>query len=104
MFWRDGAFHVEGSGDKDDRPDAETVFLALLDRMTAEGQALSHNSRAGNYAPTQLLSRPERFGYRKPDFVQAMQALLSRGEIRIEEYGRPSHRMNRIVRGEPIPF
>jgi RecA-family ATPase len=105
LRWRDGVLSAEmETGDGDDRPDAEAVFMVLLDKMIAEGQSLSHNSRAGNYAPKLFLSRPERQGYRLPDFTRAMQALLSMGEIQIEEYGRPSHRGQRIIRGVPVPF
>jgi RecA-family ATPase len=101
LFWRDGAFHTYGSARDDDRPDAESVFLALLDKMAAEGQMLSPNARAGNYAPKMFMARPERHGYRLPDFVRAMQSLMSKRDIRVEEQGRPSHRVSRIVRGEP---
>ena len=105
LRWHDGVLSAErGNGADIDRPDAEMVFLTLLDRMTAEGQTLSHNSRAGNYAPKVFLNRPDRHRYRQKDFERAMQSLLEVREIRIEEYGRPSHRGQRIVRSEEPPF
>lgn len=105
LRWHDGVLSAEGGNAEDQvRPDAEAVFLALLDKMIAEGQTLSPNSRAGNYAPKLLMNRPDRHGYRIRDFERAMQALLEIRDIRIEEYGRPSHRGQRIVRGEAAPF
>jgi hypothetical protein len=105
LRWRDGVLGTQGeTGDGAERPDPETVFLALFDKMIEEGQSLSHNTRAGNYAPKAFLSRRERWGYRLPDFARAMQSLLERREIRIEEYGKPSKRMQRIVRDIPPPF
>jgi len=41
---------------------------------------------------------------RRPDFERAMQSLFAKGEIRIEDYGKPSKRMQRIVRDSPLPF
>jgi RecA-family ATPase len=105
LRWHDGVFTAEtGVGDDLDRPDAQTVFLALLDKMTAEGQTLSHNTRAGNYAPKAFLSRQDRWGYRLPDFERSMQLLFQRGEIRIQPYGKPSKQMQRIERGTSTPF
>ena len=105
LLWRDGAFHASTeAGGEDDRPDAETVFLALLDKMTAEGQTLSHKSpQAGNYAPKVFTLRPERRGYRRSDFERALQNLFSMGEIAVEEYGPPSDRRGKIVRAENAP-
>jgi RecA-family ATPase len=99
LRWRDGVFSTGGGvGLGDDRPDAATVFLAQLAKMTEEGQSLSHNHRAGNYAPRVFLDRREHWGYRQKDFERAMQSLFERGEIRVEGYGPPSKRMQRIVR------
>jgi RecA-family ATPase len=105
LRWHDGVLSAEAeTGDSEPRHDAETVFLELLDKMIAEGQTFSHNSRAGNYAPKLFARRPERQGYRVADFDRAMQALLAMHEIKIEGYGPPSHPKQRLVRGEPVPF
>jgi AAA domain len=98
LRWHDGVISHVTYGDEAERPDAEIVFLRLLDKMTAEGQTLSHNVHAGNFAPRQFATRPERRAYKQADFARALQALLSREEIRIEEYGRPSSPKERIVR------
>jgi RecA-family ATPase len=104
--WSDGVFVTDADTCEDrPRPDAETVFLAILDKTTSEGQVLSHSSRAGNYAPKVFITRPERQGYRQPDFLKAMQSLLSKGDIRIEDYGRSGDRRKRLARGGPtLPF
>jgi RecA-family ATPase len=97
LRWVRGTLVTEYEID-DRRPDANTVFLSLLDKMTEEGQNLSSNSRAGNYAPRVFLKRPGRWDYRLRDFEKAMQELFSMGEIRLEPYGRPSNQSMRIVR------
>jgi RecA-family ATPase len=102
LFWHKGVFKTAGGEASDGpKPDAQTVFLTLLDQMAGEGQTLSHKARAGNYAPKMFLTRPERWGYRRSDFERAMQELFKIGDIRIEEYGKASSRMERIVRGSP---
>ncbi len=103
LRWHDGVLSAEREGHDDERPAPETVFLTVLDKMTGEGQTLSPNSRAGNYGPKLFLRRPERNGYRVADFERAMQSLLAMGEIGIEEYGRPTHRAQRIVRSVLAP-
>ena len=107
LRWHDGVFGTGAvGGDGSEKPSVENVFLALLDKMTAEGQALSHNARAGNYAPRLMRNRPERAGYQVNDFERAMQALFAMGDIRIEEYGKPSDRREEIIRSVRVesPF
>jgi hypothetical protein len=72
--------------------------MELLDKMTDENQPVSANPRAGNYAPRMFLTRPERQGFKKPDFVRAMQALFSAGNIVAKPYGRPGDMRTRIAR------
>jgi hypothetical protein len=75
--------------------------------MTAEGQTLSHKSRAGNYAPKLILQRSNRQGYRFSDFERAMQALLETGQIRIKSYGKPSDNFEKIIHVDDdveVPF
>src|SRR5205823_12332739 len=63
------------------RQRAERIFLELLDKLTAEGQRVSHNDRASNYAPKLFARRPEADGLRKTDFETSMHALFSSGRI-----------------------
>jgi hypothetical protein len=104
LGWSDGVLRSFGSVEAGDRPDAETVFLTILDKMTAEGQNLSHNSRAGNYAPKLFTQRAERCGYKVRDFEHAMQSLIGMHEIRLQEYGKPSDQRQRLVRANDLPF
>ena len=69
-----------------ERKKCERVFGDLLDRIISEGQRVSHNSRAGNYAPRIFAMRPDREGYQRADFERAMHALLAGREIKIGTY------------------
>jgi RecA-family ATPase len=97
LRWVRGAFIASDAADGTG-PDAETVFMMLLDQITAEKQFVSHNNRAGNYAPRVFKNRTGAGGYRIRDFEKAMQALLERREIVIEDYGRPSDERQRLKR------
>jgi len=81
-----------------ERRSCEDVFLRLLDKTTAEGQPVSPNTRAGNYAPRLFSQRPDRERFRKADFARAMQALFAAGEIINEPYGRKGDLRFRIAR------
>jgi hypothetical protein len=74
-----------------ERRTCERVFIDLLDRVTAEAQHVSHNSRAGNYAPRLFSLRPDRERFSKTDFERAMQTLLAAGRVRIGTY-KDAHR------------
>ena len=72
--------------------DAESVFLTLLARCTAEGRLLSDSKNAGNSAPKIFGMRPDRQGFSRRDFESAMQRLFADGKIRMEAYGRANDR------------
>jgi RecA-family ATPase len=82
------------------RSNREQVTLVLIDRTTAENQPVSSNSHSGNYAPRVFAQRPakERNDFRQADFVQAIQALLSRGELVNVPYGRKHDERYRLAR------
>ena len=69
-----------------ERRTRERVFIDLLENVIAEGQHVSHNSRAGNYAPKIFAQRPERERFTKTDFAMAMQSLLACHAIVIATY------------------
>ena len=80
------------------------MFLDLVDRLLAEGQAVSSNIRAGNYAPRLFAQRPDREGYRHADFERAMQVLFAEKRITSVLYGRRSderRRIERVPEGNP---
>ena len=77
--------------------DADTVFLSLLAKVTAEGRDVSDSRNAGNAAPRIFAARPDRQGFSKRDFEQAMQRLFAAGKIRMEDAGRPGKVTRRIA-------
>jgi RecA-family ATPase len=105
LSWHDGVFRRDTDFDKD-RPSAEIVFLELLDKMTAEDRPVSEASRASNYAPKMFEQQPApvRRGYRKADFVRAMNALFTMKEIVQGEYGRAGDLRKKIVRSTQYRF
>lgn len=80
------------------KPDAEQIFLQLLDKMTAENQSVSASRHSGNFAPKVFSKRPERQGYERRDFEKAMHGLFSKNEVINQQYGRKSDERYRIVR------
>jgi RecA-family ATPase len=103
LRWRDGVFVPKnistGIIGSIERRTCERVFLDLLDRSIAEGQHLSHNSRAGNYAPRVFALRPDRERFAKADFERAMQSLFAGRQVTIGKYQNGSrHELDCIVR------
>jgi RecA-family ATPase len=101
LCWKDGVF-VSTSAPMGiigsiQRRTCQRVFLDLLNKTAAEGQPVSSNSKAGNFAPRLFASRPDRERFTKPDFEHAMQALFASQQITNEDYGRKSDKRFRIV-------
>jgi RecA-family ATPase len=81
------------------RQRAEQVFLTLLDRCSDQGVFVSHSTNAGNYAAKVFSRRPDRDGYNRKDFENAMHRLFQMKAIRVEDYVGPSrNHVQRIVR------
>lgn len=98
LLWNDGVFIIDRPGADIYRPPAETVFLDLLDAMTAEGRRVSHKPRAGNYAPREFARRSGRHGYREADFARAMDCLFEERRIHVETGGKPSQPIEWLIR------
>jgi RecA-family ATPase len=102
LQWKGGVFvplHApSGVLGSIERRTCEEIFLELIDKTTAEGQPVSSNSKAGNYAPRLFERRPERQRFTKADFERAMQALFAARQIKNEPYGRKSDERSRIAR------
>jgi RecA-family ATPase len=100
--WKAGAYVVEGGPSSLDRlalaQKAEETFLELLRQFNTQGQNVSA-SPSVSYAPKLFAAHPKANGIGKPHFATAMQVLLGRQEIKIEVFGPPSHRRNRLVMG-----
>jgi RecA-family ATPase len=105
LRWQDGIFvplyPSTGIIGSIERRVCERVFLDLIDRTDGEGQPVSSNTKAGNYAPRLFATRPDRERYVRADFERAMQALFARKEITNATYGRKSDLRTRIARLSP---
>ena len=95
MRWQAGVFVAEATPTGLDRmavgAKAERVFLALLRAFAEQGRRVNH-AGGSTYAPKVFATNPMAEGVTKAAFKGAMEALLSRGTIRIGEDGRPSKR------------
>jgi RecA-family ATPase len=104
LYWQNGVLKTQPAP-VGEAPDAQTVALVEIERMWSEGQPVSNNTHAGNYAPRVLARRGGRHGYRKADFERAIQRLFERREIEIVEYRTPDRKTHqRIARSAPPPF
>jgi RecA-family ATPase len=77
---------------------AQRVFLALFDKITAQGRSLSDTKQSSRYAPKIMGRDPDREGMAVRDFETAMERLFSQNAIRIEPYGPPSKGQTTIVK------
>jgi hypothetical protein len=102
LLWRDKLLvpesHPTGIVGSIERRAAETVFLGMLDKITAENRYVSDSKHATNYAPKLFASRPGNERYKEVDFYRAMEALFDRGEIIMRTYARRGREHRRIVR------
>jgi RecA-family ATPase len=106
LRWKDGVFipvhQSSGIIGAIHRRTCERVFLDLLDAVTSEGRKVSENPRSGNYAAALFARRPDREGYKKPDFARAMEALFAKREIACITYrGSSRHEHTMLVRSPP---
>jgi len=77
---------------------AEIVFMNLLDRFAKEQRRVSESKNAGNFAPKVFSRAPDRAGFGRKDFEQAMAALFAAGRIKMETYGRTGDARQQVVR------
>jgi hypothetical protein len=80
----------------------ERVFLDLLDRCEGQKVYVSESRNAGNFAPKVFGRRPDREGYTKKEFDQAMSSLFATNQITVLEYKRNRQVFRRIAR-QPAP-
>jgi RecA-family ATPase len=76
----------------------DEIFLRCLSLCQEQGRNTSPSSTSNNYAPTLFAKMPEANGSKKDGFAASMERLLSAGRIRIETYGPPSKRQQRLER------
>ena len=70
----------------------------LFDRLTAQGQTLSHAHTSPTLRAARFAKHRDANGTGKATFAAAMQRLLDAGTIRVETYGRPSRPYSKLVR------
>jgi RecA-family ATPase len=97
LRWHDGVFVVDRPEETSWRPDADDLFMTLLDASAREGRRVSENKMANNYAPRAFTMRADRQGYRAGDFEAAMERLFAAKKIIVSEDGPPSKRVRFIV-------
>lgn len=83
----DGTTFNPGLGILNKRNDG--IFVALLAKLNAQGQACSPN-RSSTYAPTVMARHPDAAGIGKSALEQAMQRLLDANTIKVVTDGPPS--------------
>ena len=87
MVWHHGAFVEPSAVPQEAKPQFEAAglhnerFLACLDAAIKQGRAVSHNPRAGNFAPRQFVKMPGSRGMTQAHFEGAMERLLVMCEI-----------------------
>lgn len=100
LFWRNGVFEHKpqptGIFRTIDRNHADRVFMQLLDRFTAKGRFVTDSANAPNYAPRMFAKQPDAEGYKRGDFIAAMERLFHRGQIQRVSYRYDGHDKFRI--------
>ncbi|MEI2299180.1 bifunctional DNA primase/polymerase [Ensifer sp. MJa1] len=77
---------------------AERVFMKLMRTYQQRGIDVSANPAAtANYAPSVFFHDGAREGVTKPSLEKAMLALIDTGAIKVEKYGPPSRKRQRLV-------
>jgi RecA-family ATPase len=79
--------------------DVKAVFLDLVRKMGDQKRPVSSASRASNYAPRLFDGLPpeQRYGFRRADFMNAMNSLFEDGKIENVVYGRKGDERTKIV-------
>ncbi len=99
LRWDNGAFQALNTAGPDmvDRIDQNTkasacqdAFLLALAKLETEGRKVTSKSRAGNYAPNEMIRMPMMQAWRKRQIEAAMQDLFDGGHIVELPYGSPS--------------
>ena len=77
---------------------ADDLFLMLLRRFCEQGRNLSDKPKAA-YAPREFMGEPEtkEQQFRLGEMEDAMRRLFTAGQIRMENYGRPSRPYGKMV-------
>lgn len=100
MTWQGGLFVAEAPASALDHKaaglKAERVFLKLLREVTAQGRRVN-TTGSKTYAPVVFAAHPASEGCTKRVLASAMEGLLARGILAIEQEGPPSRRVSYLV-------
>lgn len=103
LRWRSGVFvrdddqtSMKGTSTAAEASAADDVFLDLLRKFTDQGRTVSPSPSA-SYAPVLFERHPEARGFKKRALAQAMERLLSGGQIAVEMFGPPSKQRQRLI-------
>jgi RecA-family ATPase len=80
----------------------ENIFLDLLKHYEQTGRNVSESKTANNYAAAAFTKEQAAKGFRKADLEVAMRRLFDKGQIHVENYGRPSRPAYRIKLGQLV--
>ena len=84
------------------RPYSEkcTLHFLRVGLETTALTALTARPHSGIYAPVIIMRTPHGKGFKRNELAGAMERLFAAGEIRSEDYGRPSDTRRRIVKSK----
>lgn len=100
LRWHNGSFTVDdgkpGAGSAMMAAKAERVFLEILSTLNRQGRNVCHVPGT-TYAPAVMAKMPEADGVPKDRLVNAMNALLRTGEIKIVKHGSASRERQKLI-------
>jgi RecA-family ATPase len=107
LKYQNGLFlphHGETVANVERRQQAEAVFLAVLTKLTSQGQDLSPSKNAPHtYAPAKIAEHPDAAGFRRHELEAAQQALLDANKIHIADPVGRKGKERKYVRPGPKP-
>ena len=102
LQWADGGLAFEAVPSSMHRmakeAECDECFLQLLDELAAQGRDVSANPST-TYAPKVFAGMDGANKFTKEAFARAMERLFHARTIEIEQFGPPSKRRTRIIRG-----
>jgi RecA-family ATPase len=102
LRYQRGLFLPEGSMSSLDKLAREAAvndaFMAIAKKLESRGQELSPAQTSHSYAPTLIFKQPEAKGFRKAEFVAALDRLLEARKVSIEVLKPGSSKEKRVLR------
>lgn len=96
LTWTSGVFITDKFQAEDRNVKAERVFLNLLNQLAKQGRKVSAKP-SSMFAPKVFSEMPGNEGVSKKALQRAMESLLGREVVRVEEEGPPSKRRSYLV-------